>query len=476
MKTGFFGQSYTTQSPDQACNELINLYPELSEEAANTKSVGAFYACPGFRVYCNTAITGEVREMYQSSDGQGFAVVKDKLIKLIGGIKTDVGTLSSSSGGVSIVDNGLQLCIVDGTAGYLVDLSTLAFSAITDEDFPNGCTQVAYQDTYFIVFDPASQQFRISGQNDGSTWDSLDFGSAEGAPDDIVALISDHRELVLFGDKSVEVFTNSGNADFPFERFQGAYIEHGCVAPFSVAKLDNSVFWLGGDDKGQGLVWKMNGYQPQRVSTFAVEYDLRTYSDISDARAITYQEDGHTFYMLVFPTQGTCWVYDAAVNLWHKRAHFSEGAFTRWRGNCHMFHEGKHLIGDYENGIIYEMSLDVYDYSGAPRKWLRRWRVPNNENKNIFYYSLTIDAQGGVGLDGSGQGTAPVMMLRISNDGGHTFANERRVSMGAIGAYRNRATFRRLGRSENRVYEISGTDPTIAVLINAYQEAVAGSV
>lgn len=476
MKTGFFGQSYTTQSPDQACNELINLYPELSEEAANTKNVGAFYACPGLGVYNNRGITGEVRDGYTSSDGQGFMVVGNTLIKLVASVATTVGTLSSSTGMVSIADNGLQLCIVDGVAGYLVNLSTLAFTSITDEDFPNGCIQVVYQDTYFIVFDPTTQQFRVSGQNDGSTWDSLDFGSAEGAPDPIVAMISDHRELVLLGSRSVEVFYNSGNADFPFERIQGAFIEHGCVAPASVAKLDNSVFWLGGDDKGQGLVWRMNGYQPQRVSTFAVEYDLRTYTTISDAKAVTYQEDGHTFYMLVFPSQGTCWVYDAAVNMWHKRFHFSEGAFTRYRVNCHMFHEGKHLVGDYENGIIYEMSLNVYDYNGAPRKWLRRWRTPNNENKNIFYYSLTIDSQGGVGLDGTGQGTAPVMMLRISNDGGHTFANERRVSMGAIGQYRNRAVFRRLGRSENRVYELSGTDPTIAVLINAYQEAAPGTV
>lgn len=475
MKTGFFGPSYTGQSLNQACNRLINLYPELSEDPGNTKNIGAFYACPGFRVYCNPGIVGEVRGEYKSSNGKGFVVVGASVLRLVSGVSTLIGTLSSTIGPVSMADNGTQLCVVDGSQGYLVNLTTLAFSVITDPDFPNGCIQIAEQDTYFITFHPNTQQFFISGQNDGATWDSLDFGSAEGSPDSIVSMIVDHRELILLGSTSVEVFYNSGNADFPFERRQGAFMEHGCVAPFSVAKMDNSVFWLGADDKGQGIVWKINADVPTRVSTHAVEFAIRGYSTISDARAITYQENGHTFYMLVFPTAAKCWVLDVSANMWHERAHFSEGEFTRYRANCHMFHEGKHLVGDYENGIIYEMSLDVYDYNGAPRKWLRAWRTPGSENKNVFYYSLTIDCETGVGLDGEVQGSDPVMMLRVSNDSGHTYGNERSLTMGKIGEYKARAIARRLSKSRNRAYEISGTDPTVVALIDAYQDAAVGT-
>lgn len=475
MKTGFFGQSYATQSPDFACNRLVNLYPELSEDQGATKGIGALYACPGLRVYCNSGITGEVRAEFETSKGLGFAVVGNTVLKLVAGIATTIGTLSTNTGPVSIDENNIELCIVDGAGGFLVNLSTFLMSTISDPDFPNGCTQVVYQDTYFIVFHADTEQFYISGQNDGSTWNALDFSSAEGAPDPIVSMISDHRELIFFGTESIEVFYNSGNADFPFTRREGAYIEQGCAAPFSVAKMDNSVFWIGKDKKGQGIVWKLSGYQPIRVSNTGIETAIRGYSRIDDARSITYQENGHSFLLMIFPTVGKCWSYDAATNMWHERAHFLNGEFTRWRGITHMFHESKHLVGDYENGIIYEMSLDVCDYNGAPRKWLRTWRVPSNENKKIFYYSLTIDSQMGVGLDGTGQGTDPVMMLRVSNDGGHTFRNERRVSMGRIGAYKNRAIFRRLGSSRNRVYELSGTDPTIAALIDAYQNALPGT-
>jgi hypothetical protein len=475
MKTGFFGASYTTQSSDQACNRLINLYPEISEEPNGTKSIGAFYAVPGFSVYCNTGVVGEVRAEYKSSDGKGFAVVGNTVFRLVAGVATNLGTIGTSSGIVSIADNGLQLCIVDGSLGYLVNLTTLALTTITDPDFPNGAIQVVGQDTYFITFQPSTQQFFISANNDGSSWDSLDFGSAEGSPDAISAMISDHRELLLYGPLSTEVFYNSGNADFPFERREGAYIEHGIIAPFSLAKMDNSVFWLGGDDKGSGIVWKIDGYQPQRVSTHAVEFAIRSYATVSDCRSITYQENGHTFLLMIFPSVGKCWAYDAATNMWHERAHFSNGEFTRWRGNCHMFHEGKHLVGDYENGTIYEMSLNNYTYNGDPRKWLRAWRVPANENKKVFYYKLIIDIQAGVGLDGDVQGSNPQMMRRISNDGGHSYGNERLASMGKIGEYKYRTIFRRLGSSRNRAYEISGTDPTVVALIDAYQNALAGT-
>lgn len=475
MKTGFFGSSYTTQSPDYACNRLINLYPELSEAPNGTKSIGVFYACPGFRVYCDRGITGEVRGAFKTSNNKGFAVIGNTVLLLTNGVASTIGTIGTNSGLVFMDDNGVQLCIVDGSAGYLVDLTTMVMTTITDPDFPSGCIQVVEQDTYFIVFDAGTEQFYISGQRDGSTWNPLDFASAEGAPDPIVGMISDHRELVFLGSQSTEFYYNSGDADFPFTRREGAFIEQGIVAPFSVAKMDNSIFWLGADKKGQGIVWKVNGYQPQRVSTHAVEFAIQNYSTISDARAIVYQDRGHTFYLLVFPTAGKAWCYDAATNMWHERAHFSEGQFTRWRGNCYMFHEGKHLVGDYENGIIYEMTLDAYDYNGDPRKWLRAWRVPNNENKNIFFYSLTIDAQMGVGLDGEVQGSDPQMMYRRSNDGGHSFGNERTVSMGKIGDYRARAIVRLLGKARNRVYEISGTDPNVVALIDAYQNARFGT-
>jgi hypothetical protein len=182
---------------------------------------------------------------------------------------------------------------------------------------------------------PNSGQFQITGLND-VTVDALDVATAEGSPDNLVGLISDHRDLWLFGTDSTEVFFNSGNADFPFERIQGAFIEHGCAAKFSIAKMANTVFWLGQDDKGNGIVLMAKGYQPQRISTHAVEQAIQSYGDISDAKAYTYQQNGHNFYVLNFSAAQTTWVYDLTTNLWHERVYMNQGSYERHRADLSL--------------------------------------------------------------------------------------------------------------------------------------------
>jgi hypothetical protein len=238
---------------------------------------------------------------------------------------------------------------------------------------------------------------------DGLSIDPLDFASAEGSPDGLVSLIIDHREAWLFGTNSVEVWYNSGEADFPLTRIQGAYNEIGCIAPYSVAKMDNSVFWLGADARGQGIVYRANGYQGVRVSTHAVEFAIQQYDDLADAVGYTYQQDGHTFYVLNFTNADTTWVFDAATGAWHERAGFRNGDFKRHRGNNHARFNGDPHVGDYENGKVYVYNLDVYADDGAVQKWLRSWRaLPTGQNnlKRTAHHSLQIDMETGVGLSG----------------------------------------------------------------------------
>jgi hypothetical protein len=301
----------------------------------------------------------------------------------------------------------------------------------------------------------------------------------------------------------VEVWYNSGDADFPLTRIQGAYNEVGCIAPYSVAKMDNSVFWLGADARGQGIVYRAQGYQAVRVSTHAVEFAIQGYGNLADAVAYTYQQDGHTFYVLNFTDADTTWVLDAATGAWHERAGFRNGDFKRHRGNCHARFLGEPVIGDYENGNLYAFDLSVYSDNGATQKWLRTWRaLPTGANNltRTAHHSLQIDCETGVGLNGydlfddvflatelseileteNGQeivldlnatlGANPQLMLRWSDDGGHTWNGERTVSMGRIGQYGTRAIFRRLGMTtklRDRVYEISGTDPVKVAIMGA---------
>jgi hypothetical protein len=370
-----------------------------------------------------------------------------------------------------MADNGTQLFIAANPLGYIYNANTDVFQQITDPDFP-GAGTVGYIDGYFVFNEPNSQKIWVTQLLDGTSIDPLEFASAEGNPDNVAAIFVDHREVWVFGTNSTEVWYDAGLLDFPLTRIQGAFNELGCAAPYSIAKMDNQVYWLGKDARGQGIVYKAAGYIGQRVSTHAIEWQMQEYPDISDATGYTYQQDGHSFYVLNFPTANTTWVYDVATGAWHERASFQNGEFNRHRASSQMFFNATTVVGDYQNGKIYSFDLTVYADDGAPQKWLRSWRaLPTGANNlaRTIQHSMQLDCETGVGLN-NGQGSNPQAMLRWSDDGGHTWSSEHWKSMGRIGRSGYRTIWRRLGATmkiRDRVYEVSGTDPVRIYIMGA---------
>ncbi len=536
MKTPILGSSYVIRSVNAADNRMVNLYPEVIPEGG--KEPAYLQRCPGLTLKA-TVGTGPIRGVY-SLGNYLYVVSGSEFYRLTTTYAANKIGDVTGTGPVSIADNGTQIFIACNPDGFIYNTDTLAFAQITDPDFP-GAVNVGYLDGYFVFNEPNSQRVWVTALLDGLSVDPLDFASAEGSPDGLVSLIIDHREAWLFGTNSVEVWYNSGDPDFPLTRIQGAYNEIGCIAPYSVAKMDNSVFWLGADARGQGIVYRANGYQGVRISTHAVEFAIQGYGNLADAVGYTYQQDGHTFYVLNFTDADTTWVFDAATGSWHERAGFRNGDFKRHRGNCHARFNGVPIIGDYENGKVYEFDLDIYADDGQTQKWLRSWRaLPTGANdlKRTTHHSLQIDCETGVGLPGNDRfdsfgsilledsghillendgtiintgllgtelleeittedgdtiyvtgydgstsgflllegegsivlGANPQLMLRWSDDGGHTWNGERQVSMGRVGQYGARVIFRRLGMTlklRDRVYEISGTDPVKVAIMGA---------
>jgi len=538
MKTPILGSAYVARSVNAADNRMVNLFPEIIPEGG--KEPGFLQRAPGLK-FLQTVGTGPIRALWaHQTNGSDFYVVSgQEFYKLTSTTGTPIllGTVSGS-GPVSIADNGTQIFLACNPDGYIYNESTNVFAQITDPDFA-GAVTVSYLDGYFVFNQPNSQIIWVSQLLDGTSVDPLDFASAEGSPDGVVGILSDHRELWVFGTDSVEVWYDSGATDFPLQRIQGAFNEIGCVAPFSIAKLDNGIFWLGTDARGQGIVYRANGYTGQRVSTHAIEWQIQQYGNISDAVAYTYQQDGHAFYVLNFPTGNTTWVYDVATQAWHERCGFDSGAFTRHRGNNQCNFNGDIIIGDFETGDIYQFDLNVYADNGQAQKWLRSWRaLPTGQNnlKRTAQHSLQIDIESGVGLnlypeyfaedlatessdiivaefvqgylttqagdqlvteinDGNeplvtqvqpledyngyalatigyaaAPGYNPEVMLRWSDDGGHTWSNEHWSPIGKIGEYYKRVFFRRLGMTlkiRDRVYELSMTDPVKIAIMGA---------
>lgn len=454
-KFPFIGPSYTYRSLNFDAQSSVNLYPVASETKAS-KDISALVGTPGYVEFCDLQVD-RIRGGHECN-GRAFFAAGNKIFELFNdGTFTQRGTINTTHGLVSFADNGQELCAVDGPDGWILTLSNNAFNQIVSAGWL-GSDMVAFVDGYFIFSQPGTGKYYISSLYSGGQEDPLDFATAEGLPDPTVGIVSVHKEVWLLGQKSVEVVYNSGNADFPFSRIQGAFIEYGCAAKGSIAKSANTVFWVGRDEQGQGVVWMANGYQPQRISTNAIEYAIQQYRDISDAWAYCYQEDGHYFYVLNFASANTTWVYDVGMNAWHERAYFNidTGLYERHRGNVHIFAFGYHLIGDYKNGKIYRQSLDIFDYNGEQIRRARRAPHLAADLYYVYFDRFQLDMETGVGLnDGAIEDVIPQVMLRWSDDGGHTWSNEHWREAGRIGRYKWRVVWNRLGRSRDRIFEVA---------------------
>jgi hypothetical protein len=229
--------------------------------------------------------------------------------------------------------------------------------------------------------------------------------------------------------------------------------------------------WLGRSETGLGVIYKLNGYTPVRLSSYSVEYAIQQMSDTSDAISFTYQQDGHHFYVITFPTGDKTFAFDINTQMWHERASFSAitGLFSRWEAQEYAYFDNKHLVCDYTDGKVYSLELSVNQDGGTTRKWVRSWRAPESDMHRTPHHKLTLELECGVGLVG---GVDPQIMLRYSNDAGHTWSSEKWRSMGNIGEFSKRVNWYRLGMTSGqpRVYEVSGTENVKTVLLAAYLE------
>lgn len=475
MEIPFVGPAYRARSMNLNAQRCVNFYLEAG--GPNGRSGAALIGTPGLvrkLVLPNAPCEVRAAEVFK---GELWVVGGSKLYSITPGwVATERGTLGTSDGFVSIQANSSQLMIVDGVSGYIWDNKESEFSQITDPEFPAGAKTVSYLDNYFIAETPDTEQFSISALGDGLNWNGADFTSAEGAPDNIVTHLTDHRQLWVLGDSTIQIFENTGNADFPLEASGTAFIEVGCAAAASAARFDNSVVWLGKDENGQGIVWRAANYNPTRMSDHGLEFAMQSYPRIDDARAFTYQQDGHTFYVLTFPTADATWHFDAATGTWAERAWLdtSSGKLHRHRANCHAAFNGQNIVGDWENGILYALDLNAFTDDGSTILSLRAAPTLANEQRYLFFSALQVDIEAGVGTP-TGQGQMPKMMLRYSDDGGHTWSNRREATMGKIGQYGARAKWNRLGRGRNRVFEVSVTDPVKRVILGAFADVEKGA-
>jgi hypothetical protein len=485
---GFVGASYEAPSIYQDAQECINFYCEIDPtKQQGARGVVAMYPTPGLTKIAQL-LAAEVRGLHTLSNEDYFIAVAGNTVYKIDITYTPVqiGTLNTNSGPVSISDNvtnnGMTAYIVDGVDRYTWIEQTNVFATLPTKDGPwRGATVVDSIDGYNIYNQPNTFNWACTDLNSSLSSQAL-YGSANGFPDNIVSLIVDRRQVYLLKDVTTEVWTDVGNTisgitTFPFARVPGTTVQSGVGAPFSVARFGTSFAAVCKDTRGDSTIEAMVNYEYKKFSTHAVEQSL-TNEITHDAVAFTYQIEGHEMYVVTFPSvgeHGLTWVYDGSTQQWHKWLSWDADAavYKRHRSNCGCYFNNSYIVGDYENGKLYTIENAVYTEDGAPIRRMRRAPHITTDLQRQYFESFQIQFQPGVGLS-TGQGNDPQAMLRWSNDGGSTWSNEHWANIGRIGQYANRALWRRLGWSRDRIFEVVVTDPIKAVIVSAELKASAG--
>lgn len=471
----------------------MNFYPE-ADESGMGKSAMMLYPTPGLVVDCQIAGAAQVRCIFTIT-GRTFTVIDTELYERLGvGNLHPIGSVGNDGNLVSITASPQQLLIASAGVLYVYQLQTQAeitlgkgvagtFTTIPSATFPGPVSLVGFTDGFFIALIASAAQYWASQSFDATNWTANGAKIISTFADNVVSMIVDHREIFLLGAKASDPQYDSGNL-FPFDSVPGGFMEEGCGATYATVQLDNTILWIGArNDQGGGMAWRASGYTPQRISTHAIETAWQAYPTIADARAFSYQDQGHKFWVINFPSGNATWVYDVATQLWHQRGYWNArtGSYNAALPQCHIYVNGMHLVGDRQSGTIYQMAIP--SVSGGAWKFvtdngnvIRRMRAAphiSTEQKWIFHNFLQIDLETGLGpqpvlVDGSGNPRGPKISLDWSDDGGHTWSNTYDMDCGRAGEYRKRVIQWGLGSSRDRVYRIVAADPVPYRIIDCY--------
>ena len=553
------GAAYVERSGIANAQECVNLYAESNAADAQAPTPFTYYPTPG-----STTLTQDIQEKvrcsYRCSTGQAFVVVGPNVYNLNGNALVLVGNIPDNQSQVYMADSGTVAIVVDGTSGWVIDLSTNQFSIINDPSF-YGADFVVYQDTFFIFNRPATNQFYISLSNpsfgmlsgtavnagtiaggasyvnavyqnvpltggsgtgalatitvtgnavsavdisDGGknyiigdvlsannaniggagagftytitgtqlAFDPLDIAAKSGSSDPIVGILSIHDELWLIGALTTEVWIGTGAADFYYQRVQGAYIEHGCIAKYSCANTDVIGIWLMQDKQGKNIVVQGSAYEVDEISTPYLVDRFNNYQTTADAIGFFFQIGSHAFYVLAFPTANETWLYSLKVKQWFKWAWYNtdDGSLNRSRANCAMYYNNQNIIGDWENGKLYVLSLETYTDDTGPILRRKTFLHMLNNMDRVHYSQFDADMQ--VGTQDPTILTEPMISLSWSDNRGVSYGFPVEQEMGRGGEFLTAIQWTRLGMARDRIFKLEWTAPIQTALNGGFAEVV----
>jgi len=490
LKFDLLGPGYAGVSNSLDPSRRVNFYVELASEAAKARV--SLVGTPG--TILQYSLGNLPARGLHVFNGVLYAVAGNQLysISASGTVTAIAGaTLSTFVGPVVMKDNsvnvnnvgGNQLMIVDGSAGYVYNVNTGAFTnstSFTGSGWPStGAIALEYIDSYFLIGQTGSMNMYSSDGYNGLNWNTVAAASAQSAPDAIQALWNLGEQLFVVKQYTTEIFYNTGTAPalgFPFQRMTSAVLDVGTVAPLAVAKGASSLFILGNRRTGDGGnfvgAMRIQNDNPTIISPPAITAQMQNWSPWTDVLSYVYEQDGHTFWVVTSPSHDQTFCYDAAIPdielAWHERSTYTAGSLyqvNRHVSNCYAFFNGMHLVGDYANGNIYQMTRTAWRDNGNPLVAFRTAQIVADKKKmldSISLHQLVVDAVTGYGGN---------IVFSFSGDGGNTWSNEYSKPLGVSGQYNTRLSWYPLGLHQySFIPRIAISDNCPRILLGGYIE------
>lgn len=451
--------AYDGKSLIASGQECVNLYAEINNKDPQAPAQVTYYPTAGVVLYANPNFIKSARGCYRTSLGTAFYVVGQNVYFLSStGVLIFLGAIADRDSQIKFADNGIVCTFVDGQNGYVIDLATNTLGIIIDPNFYSA-SWVALLDTFFIYDRVGTNQFFISGSNVNyammtttGAFDPLDIAAKSGFNDPIVGIVAIHRELQLIGELTTETWIGTGAADFYFQEQQGAYINHGCAAKYSIATMDVLAFFLMQDQQGNGILVQLQGYDVIEISTPRFVSIIKSYETINDAIGFCFQIEDHAYYALVFPTANKGWLYDLKTKQLCEWNYTGDGNFNRPRANCCMFVNDLNLVGDWENGQLLKLDINTFTDVGNPIVRVRTFPHMNNNNDKSTYPTFEVDMEPGTRTD---EEDDPQISLSWSDNKGKTYGNPVMQSLGKTGEYLTVPSWNRLGMARDMVFKVS---------------------
>jgi hypothetical protein len=472
-RTPFLGSAYQSRSKTLADQRLVNLYLE-TVETKEGHAPGGFLGCPGLTFWHGIGSGPSIRAM-RVVEGLLYVISGNTAVRIeANGSGTNLGNIGTTTGQAYIVANQTQIGFFDSTGLWVWTPGGSSWANVT-LPFSGAVGMPAYQDTLCLLTQPGTQTIWQCDSGDLTSWQSLNFTEEDGNNDNVVGLVAIHDQVIVFKVNSLCFYVNAGLNGFVYQRLAGIFPAIGAVTASAIVTVSDRVLFLGQTQDGGPRVYRIDGYQPVEVSTYAIDYQMTNFT-VLDAFAFGYTQEGHSFYVLTFPTGNVTYVNDLKESdlmrfpVWHQRAGFNNGLLTAYTVSCAAQSGGVIYMGDNNSSNIYTADLNSFLDNGQPRKWLRSWRAQAEAayaTEKCNY--LNIQCQTGVQVP---VGTNPQVVLRQSFDDGNNWSAEQYAAIGMQGETMTNLNFPRLGSTRrglnsDRVFELSSTDNFVPAFMGA---------